>query len=921
VTLPDEALSLVAQAGGLEPVVGRTLQWHSAGYGTYLDEALHASASCEVLSVAGAQEFGATEGVWRHVHAAARQVLAGAAFLPNCDALELRYIAEPRLGDQTRIRAFLTAKTLWQPPVAAEGVVEAACAALPTGFGWARTQDGPRLGERRGSGAGETVVELRRHEEVTTPQWNFVPTEFYYSIEDAPGDGVGWPAFWSLFAKVSRPVEISVLFRATELDWEEVDVLGRITSDLSLYGSTHHDYDVFGNQVEYPADANATRALESWNRRLALLQRPLLGRVAVRGDVDAAHAVATALASAVGGTQAQGDAVPYPMRVEAPLPGSYEEQLAFEAFDWLEIFPWGGLGLWEMDEAPRGLRRLPYLYGLDEAAGMAILPVPDEQGAPGFARARRIAGKRAGLIGDPSEGQPGLPLGHLLHHGEQGGQVRIPLAALNRHLLVVGTTGSGKTTTVLSLLAELWRAHEIPFVAIEPARKKEYRGLMSTPGLEQLEVLTLGREDISPVRLNPMAPPPGVRCESHASSVSAALKMAMPMFPPLPQLLTRAIEHAYERAGWDYEATIEDNVAPPTLRTLLSSFSTVFEAEGYIGEAHNIGVAFKVRLEDLLTGSKGRVLDTVESSDFGALMHRPVVIELGDVADPSDKAVLSALLLEQIKAAAQARGSTGGELRHVTVVEEAHHLLARADVDTQRSSSDGDTTRAEAVRSFCEAIAELRAQGEGFVLCSQKPSELADAAVDNTNSRIIHSLLSADDRKDVLDDLDTSELDREAAARLRRGEAIVKLPDYDDAVIVKVQSADGVDSGRRLSDEVVISRMAGARAATHALMPYPLCSASMCPQGCSYAVRREGRAIAKAIGAEAHRLWQEAAPRTIDALDPITAVVVDEAEGDARLSYCASAHLAATGDAFDLRRRRNIGPQIEEAITQAGARR
>jgi hypothetical protein len=293
-------------------------------------------------------------------------------------------------------------------------------------------------------------------------------------------------------------------------------------------------------------------------------------------------------------------------------------------------------------------------------------------------------------------------------------------------------------------------------------------------------------------------------------------------------------------------------------------------------------------------------------------MQRPVVIELSDIADPSDKAVLSAFLLEQVRAAAHAHGSSGDTLRHVTVVEEAHRLLARS-----HASSDGDTTRVDAVRAFCEAIAELRAQGEGFVLASQKPSELAEAAVDNTNTRIIHSLLSAVDRKDVLDDLDASDLDREAAARLRQGEAIVKLPMRDDAVVVKIAPADGVDSARNVPDEVVAARMAEARAATLRLVPYPLCSSSVCPGGCSYAVRKEGRAIAKAARHEAGRLWQQAAPRTVEALDPISALLVNEAEGDARLAYCAAAHLAAGGDAFSLRRRRNIGPDIEAAIARA----
>jgi DNA helicase HerA-like ATPase len=894
--------------------LGRALDWHEAGYGTYVDGVAHVFASREIDAIAGSHEIN-TEGaatLWEYMHTAAFRVLSAAAFLPDCDGLELRYVADPRLGEPTRLRMFVTAKTLCGSPEAARDIVETACAALPPGFSGGLPHDGPRLGDTAGRWAGDVVIELRRHEEVTAPQWNFVPTEFYYTINDDPGDGSGWPAFWSLFAQASQPVEVSVLFRATDVDWEERNVLARITSDLALYGNPHTDYDVFGNQVQYPADTNAAIALESWNRRIGQLQRPLLARVAVRGKPDVALSVASALATAIGGTATSGNRA-HPMYIEPPDVGSAAERLAFEAYDWLEIFPWGGAGLWDMEDAPKRLRRLPYLYGINEAAGLAVLPIPDEQGVPGFPRARRNVGRRAAISVGEADGS-GLALGALLHQGQSAGDVRVPLTAINRHVLIVGTPGSGKTTTVHTLLADLWREHRIPFLAIEPT-KTEYRGLLQTPGMDDLAVISLGRDDLSPLRLNPLAPPQGVRREVHAGAVMAALKLAMPLFPPLPQLVEAALDQTYTLAGWGYDTTSEEGLTPPTLRDLLASFDVVFEREGYVGEARNIAAAFRVRLKGLLQGSRGRVLDTVESVNFADLMTRPVVIELDELSDGDDKAVLAAFVLDRIRAAARERGSTGGQLRHVTVLEEAHRVLARDD-EHGTANATGDNTRAHAVRAFCEAMRELRAQGEGFILSSQRPSDLAESALATTSTRILHRLESASDRDAVLDDLDASRLDREAAARLQAGEAVSRFADQDEAELVTVRPATGIDTGRAVSDEAVAAHMAPTTAVTRALLPYALCTRAVCQSGCEAGVRANGQRLAVATGAEARRIWTEGKGR-VTTLDPIAAELAAGASDEPQLAYCAAVHLAVRGDAFSASGGIDIRPKLAAAVRQA----
>ena len=55
------------------------------------------------------------------------------------------------------------------------------------------------------------------------------------------------------------------------------------------------------------------------------------------------------------------------------------------------------------------------------------------------------------------------------------GELGVPLATLNRHALITGATGSGKSQTVRHLLEQLTRAG-IPWLVVEPV-KSEYAAM------------------------------------------------------------------------------------------------------------------------------------------------------------------------------------------------------------------------------------------------------------------------------------------------------------------------------------------------------------------------------------------------------------------------------------------------------------
>ncbi len=882
---PHEAdiLAWTPRGFALRQAQGRAYKWHNPGWPEPADF-VHTFAKCAIRSI------GAQTGDTIDMLKVSLSVLTSAVLLPGCAALEIRYLVQPANWGGLSVTMWLTAKCYGIGDTAEATAVEALRAAvrrLPRLFSAGRpvATDSPTHGQ--------PVVELRRNEVVVAPSWEYIPADFFYAVEGCMGDGSGWRAFWEGLNTVGSPVEISLLFQNTEVHPDEEAVIGLLLSELYRYAESRYEPDLLGNQVMYPADENARWIHELWAERRKALRRPVLGRFAIRGALEAAVPVAGMLAAAMS-ERSDGRGAATPMRIDAAMDSS-TAAIAAEAFDLLEVAPWGGPPLWSHPNAPHVLRRLPYLYGLAEAAGALVLPVPGETGVPGFNLLHRVEARTPRNQGNSATGG-GITLGRIPDARGPDVVASIERDDLTRHLLLVGTPGSGKTTTALSILAQLWIRHRIPFLVIEPT-KTEYRNLLLVPGMEDLRVFTLGRDDVSPFRMNPMEPPPGVQAENHVNSLMAALKAALPLAPPLPQLLDDAIHVAFYDKGWKDTTTSADGLRPPTLRDLVDAFDRVFAEAGYVGEAANIGAAMTVRLRSLMRGSKGRVLHSLESIDFERLLSVPVLFELDEIGDPDDKAVFAMLLLDRLRASARMRGNSGGHLRHVTVLEEAHRLLGGAPTIGYGPEAPKDP-KTEATSAFVHAIAELRSVGEGFVVVSQSPSQLAQAAIANTSSRIIHRLENSLDRQAMLDDMDVDEEDRARAARLRVGEAVARWPTVEEAEFIRVEVFPGIDTGRNVTTDEVARHMRLREPETIHLLPYALCTREVCTEGCDPRVRASGEAISMAVENEARMVWRQKKPE--DAHSTISTLLLDAARQIPRHAYCGAAHLEAKGHAFNV---------------------
>jgi hypothetical protein len=152
----------------------------------------------------------------------------------------------------------------------------------------------------------------------------------------------------------------------------------------------------------------------------------------------------------------------------------------------------------------------------------------------------------------------------------------------------------------------------------------------------------------------------------------------------------------------------------------------------------------RVRIASLRAGTTGRFLEGGHPVDFGRLLTRNVVLEIEDVGDDGDKAFLmGAVLIRLAEHLRLTRGSGPPDLRHLTVIEEAHRLLRRAEPGA------GHGPGAHAVEMFAGLLAEVRAYGEGLIVAEQIPGKLIGDVVKNTAVKVVHRLPAADDRDAV----------------------------------------------------------------------------------------------------------------------------------------------------------------------------
>ena len=381
-----------------------------------------------------------------------------------------------------------------------------------------------------------------------------------------------------------------------------------------------------------------------------------------------------------------------------------------------------------------------------------------------------------------------LYLGSLVKSGLlQPIDVNIDRRDLDKHTFIAGVTGSGKTTTCQRLL----ESAKMPFLVIEPA-KTEYRVL--TKKDKDILIFTLGNDNIAPFRLNPFEFFPHENITSRVDMIKASIESAFDMEAAIPQLIESAIYRCYQEKGWNIATSrnqrYEDPFAPgvyafPTLSDLLRMTEVVVEEQGFDTRLKQdyIG-SINARLQGLLIGAKGLMLNTPRSINFKELAKRSVILELEEIRNPSEKSLIMGFILanlnEAIRANYEEYRKRGEQFRHITLIEEAHRLLSKFEPGDSKNKKQG-------VETFADMLAEVRKYGESLIIVDQIPNKLTPEVLKNTNTKIIHKLFARDDKEAVGNTMALSEEQMEFLSNLEPGRVILSSTGLTKSVQVQIE--------------------------------------------------------------------------------------------------------------------------------------
>ncbi|QTA83794.1 p-loop domain-containing protein [Desulfonema limicola] len=116
-------------------------------------------------------------------------------------------------------------------------------------------------------------------------------------------------------------------------------------------------------------------------------------------------------------------------------------------------------------------------------------------------------------------------------------------------------------------------------------------------------------------------------------------------------------------------------------------------------------------------------------------------------------------------------GGMGNEgLRHFMVIEEAHRLLKN--VNIERTTEMMGNPKGKAVEVFCNILAEMRSLGQGVAVVEQIPSKISPDVIKNSNTKIVHRLVSKDDQSLLAGSLSIDDYDALYLNRLKTGHAL-----------------------------------------------------------------------------------------------------------------------------------------------------
>lgn len=346
-------------------------------------------------------------------------------------------------------------------------------------------------------------------------------------------------------------------------------------------------------------------------------------------------------------------------------------------------------------------------------------------------------------------GRDGMLLGTIRSSGGSLHDFRLQVDDLKRHLLVLGMTGSGKSTTGVTIVRQVAESG-LPLMVFD--WHNEYAKAVADAGGR---VVAPGKDDfaVNPIEMTSETDP-----VEHLAMVSDIFSDIYHFTHPQAYMFRNALQRRMSETGPE---------EVPSITSLVRTIEAYPLRSAYDNETK---VALLRRLVPLTQGQPGKALGGPGSSSVEDLLDAPVCVELGHLRDVQSRAVFTDVMLKLIYEQKVKRKSS---LDHLTVIEEARNVAPFRRPEDPPSVGE-------------RMISELRKFGEAMMFVAQFPSHLAPEIVKNTGAKIVHRMTWPDDVVLIGDSLGLDLKQREYVTRLSVGEAILGLTRVRKPMLVQV---------------------------------------------------------------------------------------------------------------------------------------
>jgi len=341
-------------------------------------------------------------------------------------------------------------------------------------------------------------------------------------------------------------------------------------------------------------------------------------------------------------------------------------------------------------------------------------------------------------------------IGWAVRNGEKLYPIHIPLNNLVRHVLIMGMTGSGKSTTAKKIVEQLIR-NNVNVLVLD--WHNEYGDLIkSLGGL----ILSPGAENSNGINLFDA---------TYAKSIEEHISLICDIF-------SETLEFTYPQSYMFLEILIRlySRKRNPTLSDIVNEIYA-FDTDSRLD--NEIKQALLRRLLFLAKGQAKRVFESSQEYSIAQILGENTVIELGNFKDQRLRKMYAMMILKLLYDFFTSRGKSS-HLRHVTILEEADNIVPRRSLNSPPSIGE-------------KLISELRKFGEGMIIISQFPSMIAPKVLKNTATKICHQIKSYDDIQIIKQILSLTDEQSEMLKHLRKGEAVLDHDEIPYPLLIKVE--------------------------------------------------------------------------------------------------------------------------------------